>query len=142
MTSPACRRYCHRAFSVPRVLSSWASSPGADDSSLNASVSCSRRRSQKTTTANNAPRRNGSRHPQLSNWAVVRVCWRVIRMPSPSSWPQVMDTYWKDEPSPRRFRADASVRYVALAAYSPPMLMPWSSRASSSTRAPKYPAWP
>lgn len=51
-----------------------------------------------------------------------------------------MDTYWKLEAKPRFSGAEASVRYVALAAYSPPTDSPWSSRATISTATPPYPA--
>jgi hypothetical protein len=42
-------------------------------------------------------------------------------------------TYWKLDQKPRRAAPAISLRYVALAPYSPPTLSPCSSRASTSS---------
>ncbi|SKX88144.1 Uncharacterised protein [Mycobacteroides abscessus subsp. abscessus] len=55
-----------------------------------------------TVTAATAPITNGTRQPHESIWAGVRICSRMIWMPSAQSWPSTIETYWKLEKKPRR----------------------------------------
>jgi hypothetical protein len=94
-------------------------------------VSSAPRRIHSPTSAITAPTANGTRQPHAVISGLESVAASTAASPDATSWPRVVDTYWKLENSPRRPGGADSTRNVVDAANSPPIDRPCSRRANT-----------